>query len=177
MNKSIRASVLSRRQVMIGAAGLTFAIAAPNSLKAAALSGEGPRSAMNPWISIATDGTITIMSAATEMGQGSMTSLPLIIAGLAISSTCGLICQAISTGYVTVTAKAGRSSAVGLYVTSFYVGGSFGAPLGGLAWHLGGWPACVALVAVMLAIMSAIVIFAWTPRAPAPTEVPPIEPP
>src|SRR4029077_15841861 len=80
MNKSIRTSVLSRRQVMIGAAGLTFAIAAPNSLKAAALSGEGPRSAMNPWISIATDGTITIMSAATEMGQGSMTSLPLIIA-------------------------------------------------------------------------------------------------
>jgi predicted MFS family arabinose efflux permease len=104
-------------------------------------------------------------------------SLPLIIAGLAISSTCGLICQAISTGYVTVTAKAGRSSAVGLYVTSFYVGGSFGAPLGGLAWHLGGWPACVALVTAMLAIMSAIVIFAWTRRAPAPTEVPPIEPP
>jgi hypothetical protein len=29
----------------------------------------------------------------------------------------------------------------------------------------------------MLAIMSAIVIFAWTRRAPAPTEVPPIEPP
>src|SRR6478609_8839182 len=80
MNNSIKASVLSRRQVMIGAAGLSFAIAAPNRLKATALSAEGPRSAMNPWISIATDGTITIMSAATEMGQGSMTSLPLIIA-------------------------------------------------------------------------------------------------
>src|SRR5207249_1684954 len=36
--------------------------------------------AMSPWVSIAPDGTITIMSAATEMGQGSMTSLPLIIA-------------------------------------------------------------------------------------------------
>ena len=36
--------------------------------------------ALNPWVSIAPDGTITIMSAATEMGQGSMTSLPLIIA-------------------------------------------------------------------------------------------------
>src|SRR5215470_6348303 len=104
-------------------------------------------------------------------------SLPLIIAGLAISAACGLICQAISTGYVTVTAKAGRSSAVGLYVTSFYVGGSFGAALGGLAWNYGAWPACVVLVVAMLAIMSLIVIFAWTRRAPAPTEVPPIEPP
>ena len=64
-------------------------------------------------------------------------SLPLIILGLAISAGCGLICQAISTGYVTITAKAGRSSAVGLYVTSFYIGGSFGAAVGGLAWTLG----------------------------------------
>ena len=39
-----------------------------------------PAQALSPWVSIATDGTITIMSAATEMGQGSMTSLPLIIA-------------------------------------------------------------------------------------------------
>jgi MFS family permease len=104
-------------------------------------------------------------------------SLPLIIVGLAISAACGLICQAISTAYVTVTAKAGRSSAVGLYVTSFYVGGSFGAALGGLAWNFGGWPACVALVVAMLAIMAAIVIFAWARRVPASTDVPPIEPP
>ena len=77
-------------------------------------------------------------------------SLPLIILGLAISAGCGLICQAISTGYVTITAKAGRSSAVGLYVTSFYVGGSFGAALGGVAWTIAGWTACVALVVAML---------------------------
>ena len=36
--------------------------------------------ALSPGISIGTDDTITIMSPATEMGQGSMTSLPLIIA-------------------------------------------------------------------------------------------------
>jgi MFS family permease len=104
-------------------------------------------------------------------------SLPLIIAGLAISAACGLICQAVSTGYVTVTAKAGRSSAVGLYVTSFYIGGSFGAALGGVAWTIGGWPACVAIVIAMLAIMSAIVFFAWARRVPAATSIPPIEPP
>ena len=82
MNKPISKfeTPVSRRQVMIGAAGLSFAIALPDSLKAAVLSGERTGTAINPWISIAPDGTITIMSAATEMGQGSMTSLPLIIA-------------------------------------------------------------------------------------------------
>jgi MFS transporter, YNFM family, putative membrane transport protein len=104
-------------------------------------------------------------------------SLPMIIAGLAVSAGCGLICQAISTGYVTVTAKAGRSSAVGLYVTSFYVGGSFGAALGGAAWTVGGWPACVAIVVVMLVVMAAIVFFAWARRVPAAASIPPIEPP
>jgi predicted MFS family arabinose efflux permease len=104
-------------------------------------------------------------------------SLPLIILGLAISAGCGLVCQAISIGYVTTTAKAGRSSAVGLYVTSFYVGGSFGAALGGLAWTLGGWPACVALVATMLAIMTATVLFAWAHGVPAAPAATPIEPP
>ncbi|HXX09565.1 MAG TPA: MFS transporter [Pseudolabrys sp.] len=104
-------------------------------------------------------------------------SLPLIIAGLAISAGCGLICQAISTGYVTITAKVGRSSAVGLYVTSFYVGGSFGAALGGVAWTIGGWPACVAIVIAVLVVMAAIVFFAWTRRVPAAASIPPIEPP
>ena len=102
-------------------------------------------------------------------------SLPLIVVGLALGAGCGLICQAVSTGYVTITAKAGRSSAVGLYVMSFYTGGSFGAAAGGVAWTLGGWPACVALVAAMLVIMAAIVILAWsgTHRLEKPS---PIEP-
>ena len=82
MNKHIKSfeTPLSRRQVMIGAAGLTFAIALGGQADAAVLAGERAGRTFSPWISIAPDGTITIMSAATEMGQGSMTSLPLIIA-------------------------------------------------------------------------------------------------
>jgi isoquinoline 1-oxidoreductase beta subunit len=77
--KSLNASV-SRRQIMIGAAGLSFAIALGGRVDAAVLAAEQTGQVLSPWVSIATDGTITIMSAATEMGQGSMTSLPLIIA-------------------------------------------------------------------------------------------------
>jgi YNFM family putative membrane transporter len=99
----------------------------------------------------------------------------VILLGLTICASCGLFCQAVSTGYVAITAQAGRSSAVGLYVTSFYLGGSFGAALGGIAWTLAGWPACVAMVAVMLAIMASIVGTAWT-RTTANVPPSPIEP-
>ncbi len=77
--KSFEAPV-SRRQVMIGAAGLSFAVALGGRGQAAVIAAEPTGKAMSPWVSIAPDGTVTIMSAATEMGQGSMTSLPLVIA-------------------------------------------------------------------------------------------------
>ena len=70
----------TRRQVMIGVAGLSFAFAFGTSTDAAELATEKSGQTLTPWVSIAPDDVITIMSAATEMGQGSMTSLPLIIA-------------------------------------------------------------------------------------------------
>jgi len=97
-----------------------------------------------------------------------MQPLWIILVGLSISAGCGMLCQAVSTGYVAVTAQAGRSSAVGLYVTSFYLGGSFGAAIGGVVWTLGGWPACVAMIAAMLALMGTIVAATWRTAPPLP---------
>ena len=78
---SVNASAaLSRRQVMVGSAGLSFAVALGVRPVPPARSRRRGGRALSPWVSIAGDGTITIMSPATEMGQGSMTSLPLIIA-------------------------------------------------------------------------------------------------
>ena len=72
---------LSRRRFMIGAAGLSFAFLTESAPAFAATSaGASEGKALSPWVSIASDGTISIMAPATEMGQGSGTSLPLILA-------------------------------------------------------------------------------------------------
>ncbi len=89
-----------------------------------------------------------------------------IIAGLTFCAGCGMLCQTISTGYVTEIAREGRSSAVGLYVTSFYAGGSMGAFLPGLAWDWGGWPAAIAMVLAMLAAMALIATVAYRGATP-----------
>jgi MFS transporter, YNFM family, putative membrane transport protein len=85
----------------------------------------------------------------------------VIIAGLTLCAVCGMVCQAVSTGYVTLTAKEGRSSAVGLYASMYYIGGSAGAFLTGLAWASAGWTGCVALIVAVQAIMGLIVAVAW----------------
>ena len=72
---------LTRRGVLQAAAGLTFGfvvggVSAPQRRAVAAES----RLAPNAWVNIAVDGTITIYTPADEMGQGSMTALPIILA-------------------------------------------------------------------------------------------------
>ena len=72
----------SRRDFLKGAAGLTFALtlaADPRALIGEAAAGE-TSFAPSVWLTIATDGAITIVSPAAEMGQGSFTTLPLILA-------------------------------------------------------------------------------------------------
>jgi len=90
--------------------------------------------------------------------------LPAIIIGLTISATCGLLCQAISIGVVAVSAEQGLSSAVGLYVTCYYIGGSVGGLLPGFAWSTAHWPGCIAMVVAVLAMMALTVWQFWTDR-------------
>lgn len=87
--------------------------------------------------------------------------IPAIILTLVMASVCGILVQAVSTSFVAVSARTGTSAAVGLYVTSFYIGGTFGGWLPGLAYEAGGWPFSLALVIGMLAIMATIVATTW----------------
>src|SRR5271169_5322865 len=70
---------ITRRSFMVGAAGLTFGVGAGLPLRKAEGAG-GSDVVLSPWVTISTDDTVAIMSPAAEMGQGSLTSLPLILA-------------------------------------------------------------------------------------------------
>jgi isoquinoline 1-oxidoreductase beta subunit len=74
---------LSRRSLLAGLSGMTFCIAVGNDgvrLMSQAQANTLANAPVTPWVRIAPDGKITILSAGAEMGQGSMTSLPLIVA-------------------------------------------------------------------------------------------------
>lgn len=92
--------------------------------------------------------------------------LPAIIAGLAITSVSGFVCQAAATGLLAQRAVAARSSALGLYVTCYYLGGSAGATAPAPIWEWAGWPGCVALVIVVLAAMAGLVARFWRAERP-----------
>src|SRR5919204_374181 len=73
----------SRRSVLARLGGMAFCIAVGNDgvrLMSQAQANAVANAPINPWVRIAPDGKITILSAGAEMGQGSMTSLPLIVA-------------------------------------------------------------------------------------------------
>lgn len=88
-------------------------------------------------------------------------ALPIIILGLAIAACGGFIVQSTSTGHVALTAESGRTSAIGLYASTYYIGGSLGAVLPGLTWSIGGWAACVAMVVAMQALMALVIAVYW----------------
>jgi predicted MFS family arabinose efflux permease len=90
-------------------------------------------------------------------------SLPVVMLGLTLACTGVFIANAAGSSYVGSAATESRASAVGLYVTFYYLGGSGGSAIPGFFWTHGGWPACVGLiVAVQLVTISLALIF-WQP--------------
>ena len=73
---------LNRRDFLGTAAGLTFALALSAGRIQLVGESQAAESGLTPnlWIAIGADDTTTIVSPAAEMGQGSHTSLPLILA-------------------------------------------------------------------------------------------------
>jgi MFS transporter, YNFM family, putative membrane transport protein len=112
--------------------------------------------------------TYGVASAVSLAGLG-LTLIPTtstVVAGLAGSST-GVFCgQSCATGYAAEAGRGARSSAVGLYLTAYYLGGTVGAVAPAPLYGWAGWPACAALLAVVIAISMVVAFVAWRPHHP-----------
>ena len=73
-------------------------------------------------------------------------SVPVIIAGLALEASGVFACQSAASSHVGKAALEARSSAAGLYVSFYYLGGFAGSILPGVLWKQAGWPGCVTII-------------------------------
>jgi MFS transporter, YNFM family, putative membrane transport protein len=119
-------------------------------------------------------GRLPTLALAAAMAVGGLIltlapSLWAIVGGLAMLAGAVFVEQSLTISYIGVAAQRAKSTAVGLYVTSYYVGGSLGGILPAGIWHWAGWPGCVALSAAVQTLMLAIALVFWRdPPSPAP---------
>jgi isoquinoline 1-oxidoreductase beta subunit len=73
-------TTVTRRSFVEGAAGLMFAFALGGVARFPEALGAISGAKINAWVAIGADNTVTILCPAAEMGQGVLTSLPLILA-------------------------------------------------------------------------------------------------
>jgi predicted MFS family arabinose efflux permease len=100
-------------------------------------------------------------------------SLVVAALGLAILASGVFVAQTCANSFLRDAAPAGsRVSAAGMYICSYYIGGTMGGVLPGLFWKYGGWPGCVALVIVVLLVAGSAAVFGWLPESPAPDPIP-----
>ena len=79
------------------------------------------------------------------------TSLPVVLAGMALVAVGTFLAQAIATGHVGRTAKRDKAAASGIYLASYYAGGLVGSFVLGQVFDRVGWTACVAVLVAALA--------------------------
>jgi MFS family permease len=141
-----------------GALGLIFCVylvgAAVTPLAGRAIDRFGHRSAILAACAMCAGG------AAISLGAHIQT----VLAGLTLASSGVFIANSAATSYIGTAAEHGRALAVGIYVTCYYVGGSFGAAAPGWLWERWGWAGCVGLVICVQAAFAAICGFGFSRR-------------
>lgn len=104
-----------------------------------------------------------------------LTLAPSLIAvglGLAAASSGVFVAQTCASSFLREAAPEGsRVSAAGIYVCSYYAGGTAGGILPGLLWRSSGWPGCVSLICLFLLVACATAFFGWRQKNVRPEAV------
>jgi YNFM family putative membrane transporter len=99
--------------------------------------------------------------------------LPFVALGLACASSGVFIAQTCCNSFLRDAAPAGsRVSAAGLYICSYYIGGTVGGILPGIAFRHAGWPGCAAVTAAFLVIATVTAFFGWPTETRSPDPIP-----
>jgi predicted MFS family arabinose efflux permease len=115
--------------------------------------------------------TAVLVASAITTAGALLTLIPLtwcVILGLAILSSGLFIMQSAVSSHVGKAAQEARSSAAGLYVCFYYLGGSAGATLLGWLWKWDGWKACVLCVVTIQLISAAVALRFFLPADQTP---------
>ena len=82
MTMTMDKTQITRRGALAGLGGMSFCLAlgTDGAKLFSAAEASTDAKAFNAWVRVAPSGTITIISAGAEMGQGSLTNLPMIVA-------------------------------------------------------------------------------------------------
>jgi YNFM family putative membrane transporter len=100
-------------------------------------------------------------------------SLVMVGLGLALTASGVFISQTCSSSFLRDAAPAGtRVSAAGMYICSYYMGGTVGGVLPGLVWSYARWPGCAALTCCFLVFAASLAFFGWRNRPPAHDPIP-----
>jgi len=83
-------------------------------------------------------------------------NLSAVLLGMVLIGVGTFFAQATTTGLVSRAATADRGAASGLYLASYFAGGLVGTAVLGQAFDRLGWPACVAGIALSLAVAAVL---------------------
>ena len=92
----------------------------------------------------------------TGLGLTLVHWLPAVVTGLALFPSGLFVAKASATMLTGGVVGRARSSAAGLYVTCYYLGGSLGTALPAWFWLNDGWPGCVGLFATLSLVTLAL---------------------
>jgi predicted MFS family arabinose efflux permease len=92
-------------------------------------------------------------------------SLIVAAIGLSLASSGVFIAQTCANSFLRDAAPAGsRVSAAGMYICSYYIGGTVGGFLPGLFWKQAGWAGCVGVTCCLLVTAGFTAYYGWRPR-------------